>query len=112
MSSPYQIKRRLLRIAPQVLITCVLAYFAYHIVEGKRGVTAWQSLTAELAKARAERAEVTARRQELEHRVDLLRSDSLDPDLLEERARLMLDFGRPTDFVILRSTLEPDTRSE
>ncbi len=102
----HQIKRRALQIAPQVLITGVLVYFAYHIVEGERGLSAWRALTAELAETRTERAEVAARRQVLEHRVGLLRPNNLDPDLLEERARLMLNLGRPSDLVILKSTLE------
>ncbi len=107
MAVSHQIKRRALQIVPQVLITCVLVYFAYHIVEGERGFTAWRALTAEVGEARAERTEVAARRQMLERRVRLLRPDSLDPDLLEERARLMLNLGRPSDLVILKSTLEP-----
>ena len=108
MTILYQIRRRALQIAPQVLMTCVLVYFAYHLVEGKRGLSSWHALTAELAEVKAERAAVAARRAELDHRVGRLRPDNLDPDLLEERARVMLGFGRASDFVILRSTLEDE----
>ena len=56
--------------------------------------------------AHVERAEgvlaaVREQRERLEHRVQLMEPDSLDPDLLEERARLMLNYGYPNDIVIL-----------
>ena len=40
-------------------------------------------------------------RAELEHRVSLLRPDSLDPDLLEEQARRLLNFGFANEAIIL-----------
>ena len=36
---------------------------------------------------------VTAERKQWEHRVSLLRADKLDPDLLDERARAMLNYA-------------------
>ncbi len=107
MALTHQIWRRVRPVIPQALTVCVLAYFAYHIVEGERGITAWKQLTGELVEARRERSEVAARRATLEHRVELLRPDGLDPDLLEEQARSLLNMGRPTDRVILHSTIEP-----
>ena len=106
MSLTHQIWRRLRQVMPQALTVCVLAYFAYHIVEGERGMTAWKQLTGELAEARQERGEVAARRAVLQHRVELLSPGSLDPDLLEEQARSLLNMGRPTDRVILRTTID------
>ena len=43
----------------------------------------------------------TERRKALQHRVKLLSPGSLDPDMLEERARFMLNYGFPDDAVIL-----------
>ncbi len=37
----------------------------------------------------------------MENRVRLLEPGSLDPDMLEERARLMLNYGHADDIVIL-----------
>jgi cell division protein FtsB len=39
-------------------------------------------------------------RTEFEKRVDRLRSDQLDPDLLDERARVMTGLVRPDEYVI------------
>ena len=54
-----------------------------------------------MAQVEAEHARVSARRQAIEHRVRLLHPMSIDPDMLDERARLMLNYARPDDIVIL-----------
>ncbi len=96
-----EIRRRAMQVAPQVLLASTLAYFGYHAVEGDRGVLARIRLDQDLAEAREVRATLGAERARLAHRVALLRPDSLDPDLLEERARRVLNLGYPGDFVIL-----------
>ena len=40
-----------------------------------------------------------AERIELERKVSLLRTDNLDPDMLDERARFQLDYANPRDLV-------------
>ena len=45
-------------------------------------------------------AEIAARRRTLERRVRLLNPAGLDPDMLDERARLMLNFGLADEIVI------------
>jgi cell division protein FtsB len=44
---------------------------------------------------------VRAERAFWERRVSLLRSDKLDPDMLDERARAMLDYVDPRDVTLL-----------
>ena len=51
--------------------------------------------------ARLQYEEIKARRMELEHRVRLLHPNSLDPDMLDERARLMLNYGHEDDVVVI-----------
>lgn len=82
----------------------VVVYFAYHTVEGDRGVLAYLRLKAKLDEAELQLAKVTTDRQELEHRVLLLRPDHLDPDMLEERARIMLNMGRDGEQVIIENS--------
>lgn len=75
-------------------------YFAFHIVQGDRGVFSWWRLRHEVARAESALQKLEARRADLEHRVSLLRPDGIDPDLLEERARQMLNLGRPNEIVV------------
>ena len=78
----------------------LMAYFAYHAVQGDRGLIAWWNLRYEIEKTNLALADVTAERQALEQRVSLLRPESLDRDMLEEQARGMLGFVHPDDLVV------------
>jgi cell division protein FtsB len=97
-----ELRRRARHIAPPVLAACVLSYFAYHAIQGDRGLLAWLQLRQDLAEAQAEDARLTSERARLEQRVSLLRAESLDPDLLDERAHALLGYGRPDEYVLLR----------
>jgi cell division protein FtsB len=83
------------------------AYFGYHAVSGSRGLFAWQQVTTDLEASRRELLSLRAERAALEGRVERLRHDSLDPDLIDELARKELSFVEPLDVIIL---LEGDGR--
>ena len=95
-----EIRSRARHVVGPVLGICAAAYFAYHAVEGDRGLIAWLSLKQRVASARVSLDEITAQRKILEHRVSLLHPDSLDPDMLDERARVMLNYGHADDVII------------
>jgi cell division protein FtsB len=100
--------RRLVKqVAMPVLGIALLAYMAYHAIQGDRGLFAWITLNQRLKEAHALADAVHAQRQELENRVYRLSSASLDPDLLDERVRAMLDYARTDEVVIM---LPPDER--
>ena len=106
-----ELRRRARQVAPQVLLASTLAYFGYHAVEGDRGVWARMRLQQDLAEARDIRATLGAERARLGHRVALLRPDGLDPDLLEERARQVLNFGYSEDYVMVLPKVPPPRKS-
>jgi len=95
-----EIRSRARHVLGPVLGICAVSYFAYHALHGDRGVIAWRQLVQKVREARSEAEEVGARRRVLENRVRLLHPDNLDPDMLEERARLMLNYGYDDDIVI------------
>lgn len=101
MALVHEIRRRGRHILPQVLLAATLGYFGYHIVQGEHGVLAWLQLEKELRIALANAAVLAEERAQLEHRVSLLRPNSLDPDLLEERARVVLNYARDDEMLIL-----------
>ncbi|MEK9753656.1 MAG: septum formation initiator family protein [Rhodospirillaceae bacterium] len=76
-------------------------YFLFHIFHGDRGLLAWLKLQKQVARAVTTAAETNDQKAYLENRVRLLNPGSLDPDMLEERARLMLNFGLNNEVVIL-----------
>jgi cell division protein FtsB len=85
---------------PTAALILLIVYFGFHAFTGDRGIlTSSQRDEALVAKTR-ELAQVRAERQDLETRARLLRDTSLSADLLEERARSLLGFADPRDYVI------------
>ena len=95
-----EFSRRLKSLAAQLLGACVAGYFIYHAVQGDRGILAWLRVNQQLEAAQVELTKSGTDRAALEQRVALLNNSSLDLDMLEERARIMLNFSDPDDVVI------------
>src|SRR5262245_13321530 len=100
-------RKGLRALLPQILGAAICFYFAYHAVQGDRGLLAWLQHSRELVESETVLADLAAERATLEHRVSQLRAESLDPDMLEEQARTMLNFAGPDD----RTLLLPGTPS-
>ena len=101
MAMIHELRKRARLIVPPVLGACLSGYFVYHAVQGDRGLMAWLMLNQQIREATATRDEVAAERAAWERRVALLRSGSLDPDMLDERARAVLNLGHPDELVIV-----------
>ena len=82
-----------------ILGISLVVYFAYHLVQGDRGLIAWLRLTQQIDEAHMTLAQVQAERDPLAHRVSLMR-DRLDPDLLDETARSSLNLIGSDEIVI------------
>lgn len=76
-------------------------YFAYHALNGERGIYAYFKQSRNLEVSQAELVRLTKQRMELEKRVSLLSNSSLDLDLLEEEARRTLGSAKKGEVVIL-----------
>lgn len=100
-----EISRKLRQIVGPLLGAAIMAYFTYHAMQGDRGLIAWWNLRYEIEQVDAELSQVASRKEILEHRVSLLRPESLDRDMLEERARLMLGAIHPKDVIVPDATL-------
>jgi cell division protein FtsB len=81
----------------------LLGYFGYHAVEGNYGQYALVKLQARETGLGDQLAGLKEERQVLDRRVSLMRPESLDPDMIEERARRALNVARVGDIVILRN---------
>jgi cell division protein FtsB len=78
----------------------LIGYFGVNAYTGNHGLKARQNLDQEIAQLSSELATLAAQRATLERRVSLLRSESIDPDMLDERARALLDFVDPSDLTL------------
>ena len=81
------------------LAAAMVGYFGVNAYTGKYGLNARQELDQEIVALTSELARLKRERAEGEHRVSLLQSDRVDPDLLDERARFQLDYANPHDLV-------------
>lgn len=79
---------------------CLVGYFLYHMVQGEYGLRTRAHLELQIAQAEDTLADLRVDRMEIERRVLLLSPETLDRDMLEERARRMLDYAHPDDVII------------
>ena len=87
-------------VAPTLFLTLV-AYFGWHATQGDRGLQSYALRQTQLVGAQAELHRVELERDLLERRVAGLRTQRLDPDTLDERARAMLNVADPNDLVFM-----------
>jgi len=79
----------------------VVGYFAYHAIQGDSGFRAMVELQTGVDELAAESDALRDERQAWEKRAAQLRSESLDPDMLEERIRRVLQFTGPNEYVVM-----------
>lgn len=86
----------------QTFALVALLVIAGVAVAGPSGVLAWSENSRLLKEREAELAQLTARRDELRNRVELLDPDHADPDLVGELLRKNLNVAHPDEIVIAR----------
>ena len=99
MVSRTRLKSILTGLALYTIAGLMIAYFSVNAYTGKYGLNARQELDQEIVALTSELARLKQERAEGEQRVSLLRSENLDPDMLDERARYQLDYANPRDLV-------------
>ena len=88
-------------LALYILAAAFIGYFAVNAFTGNRGLRAQLDLEQQMASIKDELDGLKSERAEWEQRVSLLRSDRIDPDMLEERGRALLDYVDPRDVTLL-----------
>ena len=91
---------RLRQYVPTAALAFLIFYFGFHAFTGDRGILSTHQRNETLATKTRELSELRAQRKDMEARAHLLRDTSLSADLLEERARSLLGFSDPKDYVI------------
>jgi cell division protein FtsB len=99
MVSRSRLKSFLTGLALYTMAAAMIGYFGVNAYTGRYGLNAQQELDQEIVALTTELARLKQERADSEHRVSLLRSDRVDPDMLDERARYQLDYANPHDLV-------------
>ncbi|MCC6889948.1 MAG: septum formation initiator family protein [Hyphomicrobiales bacterium] len=98
-------RRRLRTVLTALGLYCgaalLIGYFGVNAFTGNHGIRARQALDLQMTRLATERDALLAERMRWERRVTLLRSGSLDPDMLDERARALLDYVDNRDLTLM-----------
>jgi len=84
-----------------VVAALFIGYFGINAYTGKNGINARQELNQQIADLASEVERVKAERERWERRVALLKADRIDPDMLDERARQLLNYLDPHEVTIV-----------
>ena len=78
-----------------------IGYFGVNAFTGAHGLRAQADLDKQLTRMEGELVHLKGERAVWERRVALLRSDNIDPDMLDERARALVGYADPRDVILL-----------
>ncbi len=92
-------KNRIRKTSLTLIFSMLIFYFIYHSFSGDRGFLVFLKLNSEYTKLQNELDFTRAKRLELEQKVNLLKEDSLDLDVLEERVKAVLPYAKDTEEV-------------
>jgi cell division protein FtsB len=87
-------------LALYTIAAALIGYFGVNAYDGNYGLRAKQDLDQQIAELTQELTALKTERATWEHRVALLRPQSIDPDLLDERARTLLNYADPRDLTL------------
>ena len=100
MNLTLDIKKRGRQVAGSFFGGILVAYFLFHMVQGERGLFAWVQLNQQILQKQDENKNLLVELAAWENRIKLMRSESLNSDLLDERVRLMTGFLNKGEAVI------------
>ncbi|MBE7210630.1 MAG: septum formation initiator family protein [Gluconacetobacter diazotrophicus] len=102
-----RVRRKVRAAIPPILFLSLVGYFLWNATQGDHGLHSYRERLKLLGEANASE---TAAKEELaawQLRVAGLRDKGLDPDMLDERARAMLNLAEPGDIIIPMDRRQP-----
>jgi cell division protein FtsB len=87
-------------LALYTIAALVIGYFGVNAYSGNHGLRARQDLDQQIAQLSDELSSLKGERAIWERRVVLLRPESIDPDMLDERARVLLNYADPRELTL------------
>ena len=100
-------KRQAKAVLPPLLFLSLAGYFAWNATRGDLGLRAYAARERDLARADAAQAQAAEDVATWQRRIAALRPEHLDADVIDERARAMLNLAEPADIVVPYGGLGP-----
>ena len=79
----------------------LIGYFGVNAYSGNRGLKAKEDIDRQMAALTTDLDRLKHEHAQWQHRIALLKSDDLDPDMLDEQARALLDYADPNDMTMM-----------
>jgi len=79
----------------------LIGYFGVNAYSGNRGLKAKEVIDRQSAALSAELDRLKTEHRQWQRRIALLKSDAIDPDMLDERARALLDYVDANDVTLM-----------
>lgn len=100
---PTRVKRPsvLTKLSITVGLIAFQGYLAYHVLTGAFGIESQNEMLAEMEVLKARQASLQIEIDAYKHRIALFDPRELDPDILTERARVLLGLVHPDDVIIV-----------
>jgi cell division protein FtsB len=101
MVSRRRVRGILTALALYIVAGALIGYFGFHAFNGQRGIHARHLIDQQMVELTAELDRLKTERRDWERKVSLLRPDRIDPDTLDEQARLLINLAHPNDLVMM-----------
>ena len=97
----WEIQNKLKNSGAWLVLVLITIYFSVYAINGERGLLKYFYLKQEISDAKKVAAEYSRQKLALNEKVKHLSNSSLDLDLLEERARIVLNLADSEEFILL-----------
>jgi cell division protein FtsB len=84
-----------------VMAALLIGYFGVNAYSGNRGLKAQQDIDQQIASLSAQLDTLKLEQTQWQRRVALLKSENVDPDMLDESARKLLDYVDANDLTLM-----------
>jgi cell division protein FtsB len=101
MSFGREVKRRCKAAIAPLVFMGLTGYFAWSAIHGDHGLQSFAYRAGQLRDAQADQASAQTDLDLWERRVAGLRTNRLDPDMLDQQARATLNLADPADVVVM-----------
>ncbi len=88
-------------LALYAIAALLIGYFGVNAYSGARGLKAKEDIGRQMLALNDQLDRLRLEHAQWKRRIDLLKSNDLDPDMLDERARALLDYSDPAELTLM-----------
>ncbi len=83
------------------LLLAFQGYLGFNVVGGQYGIESQKQMRRDIEDLKGQSASLAADIDSYQHKASLFDSASLDPDILSEKARALLQMAQPDDLIVM-----------